>query len=49
MERIFLNRHIPEKDAFQAPGLVRLLNYVNDHYYPYRYGKYLVALKRIGR
>lgn len=46
MERIFLNRHFPSRYAYDNPGLIGLLDYVNSHYQPYRYGKYLVALKR---
>jgi len=46
MERIFLNRHFPNPYAYDNPGLTGLLNYVNSHYQPYSYGKYLVALKR---
>jgi hypothetical protein len=47
MERIFLNRNVPAEYYHDNPGLMGLLDYVNNHYQPYRYGKFLVALKRI--
>jgi len=45
MERVFLNRHFPDQYAYDNPGLIGLLDYVNSHYESYAYGKYLVALK----
>jgi len=47
MERIFLDRHFPKQYAYDNPGLIGLLSYVNDHYQPYAYGKFLVAMKRL--
>jgi len=46
MERIFLNRHVPDSYRHDNPGLMGLLDYVYDHYHPVTYGKYLVAMKR---
>ena len=46
MERIFLNQHVPSQYADDRPGLMGLLGYVNSHYHPYAYGKYLVAMER---
>ncbi len=48
MERIFLKPNFPSQYAYDYPGLIGLLAYVNSHYRPYAYGKYLVALKRQG-
>lgn len=46
MERIFLNRTIPQAYIYDSPGLLDVLNYINDGYEPVSYGKYLVAMKR---
>ncbi len=47
MERIFLRTDIPAQYLYDEEGLMALLSYVKIHYRPYRYGKYLVAMKRI--
>lgn len=46
MERIFLNRSVPQAYLYDSPGLMEVLNYANDLYEPSAYGKYLVAMKR---
>lgn len=46
MERIFLNRRIPQAYLYDSPGLLDVLNYFNEGYEPVAYGKYLVAMKR---
>jgi len=48
MERIFLNSDYPKAYAHDDPGLIGLLEYVKDHYQPYAYGEFLVAMKRKG-
>ena len=48
MERIFLNRPVPQAYLYDSPGLMDVLNYINDGYEPVAYGRYLVAMKRKG-
>jgi len=47
MERILLTRQVPELYESIYPELLYILAYLDKYYRPYRYGKYLVALKRI--
>lgn len=47
MERILLARQVPKVYEVLYPELLYILEYLDKYYEPYRYGKYLVALKRI--
>ena len=47
MEKIMMAREVPQVYEFLYPELLYILNYLEKHYQPYQYGKYLVALKRI--
>lgn len=46
MERIFLQRAVPQEYEYTNPGLMPLLNYVFEHYTPAEKGKFLVAMKK---
>ncbi len=45
MERLYLNREVPQYYYYFTPALLSLLDYVHQHYEPFSYGKYLVAMK----
>jgi hypothetical protein len=45
MERIYLARVISSAYLYDMPAICVLDNYVRQHYEPYMYGKYLVAMK----
>jgi len=45
MERVYLTREIPRSFLYDMPAVCMLDNYVRQHYVPYAYGKYLVAMK----
>jgi hypothetical protein len=45
MERIYLADEIPASFLYDMPPVCILDNYVRQHYAPYAYGKYLVAMK----
>jgi len=49
MERVYLAREIPASFLYDMPAVCALVNYVRQNYVPYALGKYLVAMKRIGR
>jgi len=46
MERIFLNNKVPASYFYDIPGMIDLLEYVDEHYEPIDTGFYLVAMKR---
>jgi hypothetical protein len=46
MERIFLNRNVPQAYYENDPAFMALLNYIFEHYTPTEIGKFLVAMKR---
>ena len=48
MERVYLAREIPSSFLYDMPPVCILDNYVRQHYEPYAYGKYLVAMKLRG-
>jgi hypothetical protein len=45
MERIYLAPVIPQAYLYDMPPVCALVNYVREHYEPYKIGKYLVAMK----
>jgi len=48
MERIMLTTQVPRIYQSLYPEMFYILSYLDSHYQPYRYGKFLVALKRSG-
>lgn len=46
MERIFLETDVPAAYKDDMPRLLSLLDYIRSAYEPYKYGRYLVAMKR---
>ena len=46
MEKIFLNRQVPQAYMHDSQDLVTLLGYIWSRYEPAEYGEYLVAMKR---
>lgn len=48
MERVFLQDPTPAQRAAYDPAIMGLVDHVKGYYQPYAYGKYLVAMKRIG-
>jgi len=49
MERVYLAKEIPRSFLYDMPAVCMLDNYVRQHYAPYAYGKYLVAMKLISQ
>ena len=47
MEKILLTSQVPQAYTYVYPELLYILKYLKGQYSPYRYGEYLVALKRI--
>jgi len=47
VERILLTPQVPQVYEYLYPEFLYILAYLDKYYKPYRYGKYLVALKRI--
>jgi len=46
MERILLSQTVPPAYQDDVPRLLVLVKYIRDLYEPFKYGKYLVAMKR---
>ncbi len=46
IEKIFLNKSIPQAYVHDSPGFIPVLDYVHRNYEPSAYGKYLAAMKR---
>jgi len=46
MEKIFLTDRLPAAYEDDVPRLIKVIDYVRSFYTPYKYGKYLVAMKR---
>jgi len=46
MERIYLNRDMPKRYAIENERILPILNYIYEHYEPYKIGYFLVAMKR---
>jgi hypothetical protein len=46
MERIFLETNVPAAYKDDMPRLLSLLDYIRSSYAPYKFGEYLVAMKR---
>lgn len=46
IEKIFLNKSIPQAYVHDSPGFIPVLDYVHRNYEPYAYGRYLAAMKR---
>ncbi len=46
MEKIFLNRNVPQAYYWDSVDFMALLDYIFVRYEPYKEGQYLVALKR---
>ncbi len=47
IERVFLSDAVPKAYFFRYPTTMLLLEYVRQHYAPYKEGQYLTAMKRI--